>query len=138
MQWQKESAALREELAEERARRTALDTAFAAYKLESEAALAANAETAKQKDAQIGQLEESLSALTARVQEQATVVDRQTTLSQDQAERIQELEEREVRWAAHMKEMLAELPGSSISRLRDRAASDEEEAGGLRKRVKLA
>ncbi|PIL25917.1 hypothetical protein GSI_11670 [Ganoderma sinense ZZ0214-1] len=138
VQWQKESAAVREELAEERVRRTALDAAFAAYKLESEAALAANAEAMKQKDARIGHLEESVSALTARVQEQAAAVDRQAALSQDQTERIQELKQREKRWVAHMKEMLAELHRSSSPQVRNGAASDEEEARGPRKRVKLS
>ncbi|KAM5530839.1 hypothetical protein V8D89_015483 [Ganoderma adspersum] len=145
MEWQKASAAVREELAGEQARRTAIDAAFVAYKLKSEAALAAkdttlaaNAEAIKQKDARTGQLEESVSTLTARVQEQVAVVEKQTALLQDQTEHIRKLKEREIRWAAHMKEMLGELRESPSSRARDGADQDDEEPRGPRKRVKLS
>ncbi|KAI1790597.1 hypothetical protein LXA43DRAFT_1146300 [Ganoderma leucocontextum] len=136
-EWQKESAAMREELAAEQACRAALDAAFAAYKVESEAALAANAEAMQQKDAQINQLEESVHTLTARVQEQAAIVERQTALSQDQTERIQELREREIRWTAHMEEMLAEVREPPSPRMRADAHGDGD-AEGPRKRLKLS
>lgn len=139
---QKESAIMREELAEERARRTALEAAFTAYKVDSEAALAAkdttiaaNVEDMKQKDAHIDQLEERVRILMARIQEKDAAMERQTALSRDNTERIRQVEEREIRWARHFKKMLGELPESCA---RDGSDRGEEQPGRPRKKAKLS
>lgn len=75
-----------------------------------------------------------MDVLTARVQEQVAVAEKQAALSQNQTKHIQELKEREIRWVTHMGEMLAEVREPLTPRVRQSATRDEEAVGSPTKR----
>ncbi|TBU59874.1 hypothetical protein BD310DRAFT_923899 [Dichomitus squalens] len=130
--YEKESAALREELAQERARSAALGADLATVKKESKAALASRDETISQRD-------ESVRALTARLKEKTEFAETQTLLAQDQTRRIRELEDMNTEWTSDMK-VLKAISAKWLQSPSPRLTNDAhiaEEENGPRKKPRL-